>query len=375
VKPGHVEIAGAGFGGLTAAAAFAQRGWSVRVHERSTDLRAAGAGIFIFENGLRVLRAIGALDEAIEGAHPAVIRETRDAAGRLVSSIPFTSDGRRTFTIVRRQLLEAIAASARRAGAEIVTGSEAIGADPSGALLTAEGRRWPADLVIGADGVNSRVRESLGLLRSRSTLGDGAIRVMIPRLPHEVQREESQRIVEHWSGKRRVLYVPCSREWVYLALTALLKDREGQALPLHVQAWSASFPHLRPLFERIGEGGRWDPFEVIRLHAWHRGAVAVVGDAAHALAPNLGQGGGCSMMNALGLAVAIEQEVDVPAALRAWERRERPLTEHTQRISSLYSVVGAWPDALRSIALAASARSTWMLEQRMRTARHIPTGT
>ncbi|MFY9770113.1 MAG: NAD(P)-binding protein [Xanthobacteraceae bacterium] len=55
----HAEIAGAGFAGLTAACALALRGWSVRVHERADRLRTTGAGIYIYENGLRVLEAVG----------------------------------------------------------------------------------------------------------------------------------------------------------------------------------------------------------------------------------------------------------------------------------------------------------------------------
>ncbi len=69
MKQLHAEIAGAGIAGLTAAAALAQRGWSVRVHERSANLRTFGAGIYIWSNGLRVLEAIGAYDEAMVGAH------------------------------------------------------------------------------------------------------------------------------------------------------------------------------------------------------------------------------------------------------------------------------------------------------------------
>ena len=57
----HVEIAGAGLSGLTAAAAFAKAGWSVRVHEKSSELREIGAGIYLWENGLRALEEIGAL--------------------------------------------------------------------------------------------------------------------------------------------------------------------------------------------------------------------------------------------------------------------------------------------------------------------------
>jgi 2-polyprenyl-6-methoxyphenol hydroxylase-like FAD-dependent oxidoreductase len=66
----HAEIAGAGFAGLTAAIALHRRGWSVRVHEKAAALRAFGAGIFIWENGLRVLHAIGAYHDVVRGRAP-----------------------------------------------------------------------------------------------------------------------------------------------------------------------------------------------------------------------------------------------------------------------------------------------------------------
>ena len=89
----HAEIAGAGFAGLTAAAALAQRGWSVRIHERGDRLRTAGAGIFMYENGLRVFEALGAYDEAIAGAHAAYKREMRDDRNRTITSIQWRSGG------------------------------------------------------------------------------------------------------------------------------------------------------------------------------------------------------------------------------------------------------------------------------------------
>ncbi|SPU54362.1 FAD-dependent oxidoreductase [Bordetella trematum] len=367
----RVEISGAGFAGLTAAAAFAQRGWSVRVHERADSLRTAGAGIFIFENGLKVLRAIGAYDEAVRGAHLAPARETRDCAGRLLARHP-TSPSQRVVTIVRQQLLESVAQAARRAGAEICMNSEVVGATPQGDLRLADGRTSRADLVIAADGVHSRIRDSLGLLRSRVKLGDGAIRVLLPRRHDDTDRTEE--IIEHWSGKRRLLYVPCSQAWLYLALTTLNQDEAGKSLPLDVAAWTQTFPHLRGLIERVGAEGRWDEFEMIRLRRWSSGRVAVMGDAAHAQAPNLGQGGGCAMMSALGLAVAVQQAPDVATALQAWERAERPLIEHTQRVSRLYSTVGRLPEFLRSRVFSLAGRSAWMVSQRMRAANHCPTG-
>src|SRR5215831_15975200 len=145
----HAEIAGAGFAGLTAACALAQRGWSVRVHE----------------NGLRVLAAVGAYDEAVKGAPFAHTREVRDDRNRLISVHRW--DGSRVFSIVRQTVINALAAAATRAGAEIVTGSVAAGASAVGELVLADGRRLKADLIIGADGSNSAVRDAVGLLSKR----------------------------------------------------------------------------------------------------------------------------------------------------------------------------------------------------------------
>jgi 2-polyprenyl-6-methoxyphenol hydroxylase-like FAD-dependent oxidoreductase len=129
MKQLHAEIAGAGIAGLTAAAALAQRGWSVRVHERSENLRTFGAGIYIWSNGLRVLEAIGAYDEAMVGAHEGAVFQTRDHRNATMEDIPINSSGApRLVTILRERLLLSLLNAARRAGAEIVSDSEAVGA-------------------------------------------------------------------------------------------------------------------------------------------------------------------------------------------------------------------------------------------------------
>ncbi len=95
----HAEIVGAGFAGLTTACALAQRGWSVRVHERADRLRTTGAGIYIYENGLRVLEAVGAYEAAVKGAPFAHTREVRDGDDKLISVHRW--QGSRVFSIVR----------------------------------------------------------------------------------------------------------------------------------------------------------------------------------------------------------------------------------------------------------------------------------
>src|SRR3954462_7281328 len=364
------EIVGGGSAGLAAACALAQRGWRVRVHERADRLRTAGAGINVYENGLRVLEALGALEETIRDGARAKLRETRDQDDRLLSVHHWNV---RVHGVLRQRMIDALSSAARRAGAEIITGSEAVSATPEGDVQLANGERLRGDLIVAADGVNSRLRDVLGLVDVRRYLRDGCIRLLIPA--RNAEEGLDTRTIEYWSGHRRLLYNPCNREQLYFALSMPHDDVAGRTLPVNKALWAQSFPHQRELIERIGDDGRYDRFEYITLKRWSAGRVAVIGDAAHALPPNIGQGAGCAMMNALSLAVFLEQGSDVAAQLQAWERAERPLTDHSQRISRLYGMPTFWPAPLRRLFYAAAGRSRWLTEQRTRTARHIPTGT
>jgi 2-polyprenyl-6-methoxyphenol hydroxylase-like FAD-dependent oxidoreductase len=373
MKKRCAEIVGAGFAGLTAACALAQRGWSVRVHERSDRLRTAGAGIYIYENGLRVLEAVGAYEAAVRGAPVAHTREIRDGRDRLIAVHRWT--GSRVFSILRQNVINALAAAATRAGVEIVTESEAAGATPDGELMLANGGSVRADLVVGADGVNSRLRDTLGLLAKRKFLVDGCTRLLIDKTPAECASNDGAKTIEYWSGTRRLLYTPCSANDIYIALTMLDTDMDAKAVPVKKDGWKRAFPHLEALIDRIGEQGRYDRFELIRLRSWSAGRVAMIGDSAHALPPNIGQGGGCAMMNALSLAVYLDRENDVVTALRTWEMGERPVTEHAQRISHILGLPTTWPPTLRAMAFGVAGRSKWLVRQRTRTALHRPTGT
>jgi 2-polyprenyl-6-methoxyphenol hydroxylase-like FAD-dependent oxidoreductase len=370
----HAEIVGGGFSGLAAAGALAQRGWSVRLHERSPELRPSGAGIYIYENGLRVLEKLGAYDEAVKGAPFAHTREMRDEHNKVLS-VHRWDPSKRVFSVVRQRVITALADAARKNGVEIVLGSEAVAATPDGELTMANATKLKADLIVAGDGVNSKIRDSLGLVAKRKGLPDGAIRVLIDKTPEEMASGDGGTTIENWSGSRRILYTPVSETEVYIAFTMLHSDEIGKRTPIDKADWKRAFPHWSDLIDRIGDDARYDRFEYIRLKAWSSGRVAVLGDAAHALPPNIGQGAGCSMMNGLSLAYYLDQEKDMATALRVWEQNERPLTEHTQRISVFLGLPTTWPTPLRRAFLTLAGTSKWMIAQRTKTARHVPTGT
>ncbi|MGE3371497.1 MAG: FAD-dependent oxidoreductase [Rhizobiaceae bacterium] len=360
----HAEIAGAGFAGLTAAIALRARGWTVRVHEKASELRSFGAGIYIWENGLRVLAAIGAYEDVVSGAHRPPAYETR-RDGKMVSKETF-DDSCRLMIMTREHLHLSLAGRAEAVGVDIVTNSSVTGARPEGVLLTEDGREWPADLVVGADGVRSPVRDSLGLLDKREIYSDGITRLLVPRMRERLGPGDWDNVIDFWvtvPRTLRILYSPCNDRDLYLALLAPEDNPAAARIPVDKQLWMEAFPQLQPAIAQIGSQGRRDPYETSILKAWSKGKVAVIGDAAHAMSPPLAQGGGCAMMNGLSLAAFVDGVAQVDEALARWEAQERPLTDRTQLRSAHYAKT-------RQMATG----NQWQGEI-METAMHRPTGT
>jgi 2-methyl-3-hydroxypyridine 5-carboxylic acid dioxygenase len=338
----------------------------VRLHEKGEALRAYGAGIFIWENGLRVLKAIGAYDDVMAGAHEARVYEVRDR-GELVDRTEFSAERHdRMLTMTRQTLYSAILAVAEREEIEFVINSEVTGATADGVLSTASGRRYRADLVVGADGVKSNVRDSLGLQKDREVSGLGIVRILAPRCLNELGPGSWDNVIDFWNlpvRSLRILYVPCNPDDLYMAMMAPVADLEATAVPLRQDIWVPAFPELEPAIRRASTDGRYDPYETGKLIRWSAGRVAIVGDSAHAMVPALGQGAGMAMMNALSLAVAVDGAPSIEDALAGWEERERPLTEFTQDCTA----------EVARTRINAGGR-IWS-EDSLRPARIIPTGT
>ena len=368
-----VEIIGAGLSGLVAANRFAQLGWKVRIHERNSELRMFGAGIWLWESGLKTLETIGAYDAAVENARAIADWQIRDGKGRILMSRK-ANDSDRLLLPPRADLYQALIDQAIKHGVEIETSSVATAVSPDGTANFENGKQHKADLVIVADGAYSRVRESI-LGTSWMDFGSQVgIRMLID---HE-EGDVNDTLIEYWNGPWRLLYNPCTDGKNYIFLSAPVNEERGRKVPIDQSLWIEQFPHAEGLIRRFQEAGRWDRLVNVKCRKWHEGRVAIIGDAAHAMPPNLGQAANTAFINAMALAYIATESNDVPLALQRWETDQRSITNHVQWWSYLYGfVLGNWPRSLQSLRsdfISAISKTEWFDESLNLGARHVPSG-
>jgi 2-polyprenyl-6-methoxyphenol hydroxylase-like FAD-dependent oxidoreductase len=335
-------VCGSGVAGLSAAIALARSAWSVDVLERSSVVREIGAGIFIKANALRVLESFGVLELIRQDC--VVLREARtlDKTGHILQrrTLP---NANAVWNIQRQLLIRALLDRAVALGARVHTDRAVETASPDGTVRVMGDERR-ADLVIAADGVNSVVRRSLGLDVPVQASRSGAIRLLVPRTTHEAEDV----VRESWSGRLRVGICPCTRTEVFVYLIAPLEDELGSRVPIVMDYWSTHFPRLASegIFERAsGAVAVHHRYPLVGTSSWVKGRVVLAGDAAHALPPTLGQGVGLALTNVSLLAQYISADHDLHAALVAWQRDWRWVTQRTQIWSRRYDwITSEWPD-------------------------------
>jgi 2-polyprenyl-6-methoxyphenol hydroxylase-like FAD-dependent oxidoreductase len=341
----HAEVVGAGIAGLAAGTALARHGWTVRIHERSNELRELGAGISLRENGVRALEALGILERAVAGGERIIAWDLRDERLRVLSSGAL-DDHSRFYCVTRPALHRALAEAAVDAGVEIALGSTVLDAGAAGTVRVADGTEVAADLVVGADGIHSTVRRALGIPARVRDLKYLSYRTLLPRAPGD----PAGRFPGYWSGTRRMAVAGCGPNHVYAFLFCRPDDRAARALPRAHREWTEAFPHLRGVVERIDFREDWRAVHEVACPRWSAGRVVLVGDAAHAMAPTLGQAACIAMHCGVALARALQEGPDIAGAIQRWEAAQRPMVDATQRYGRAYvRLMTRWPSRLLAL--------------------------
>lgn len=338
-------VVGGGIGGVAAAACLADKGYAVTVYERAAQLREIGAGIFLKENSLRVLEALGQMEHVRRTGTEIKGAELWGRGGRRM--LTRAIQGHRVFVLPRQELHGALISAAEQRGVQFRTDAAVVSVTRQGGLALRDESRERADLIVGADGVGSMVRDSLGLGKSVRLTGAGSWRTLVDCVP----ADPASKVIEYWNGTRRVLVVPAGAGTTYLCASSRNDDARTSGDTFDPQVWARDFPEFTSLFERAGKTEM-----VKREHSkctvtgWTTGVVAILGDAVHGQPPNLGQGAGMAISNAAGLAEAVGGANGIEAGLKAWEARNRAFTEAVQNFSNTYDdVVHAWPKSLQGL--------------------------
>ncbi|WP_139838520.1 FAD-dependent oxidoreductase [Pseudoruegeria aquimaris] len=295
-----ITILGAGIAGLSAALALSLRGARVTVLEQAEEIREVGAGIQISPNGFAVLNALGVGGELKARAVRAQAVELRDyRAGRQVMRVDLTKlpEGQDYFFVHRSDLVEVLAAAARAAGARIRLLQQVESIEDHGAagfcVRTALGGEHCAPILLGADGVHSRVRSFLNGPAAPFFTGQVAWRATIPAAPPITERR-----VRVYMGPRRHVVMYPLRGGQLMNVVAVQERAAWTAeswtqedTPENLAAAFADFTgEVRDWLGRIEQVHQWGLFRHPVAQTWYRGNAAILGDAAHPTLPFLAQG-------------------------------------------------------------------------------------
>ncbi|WP_327303929.1 bifunctional salicylyl-CoA 5-hydroxylase/oxidoreductase [Streptomyces sp. NBC_01298] len=320
----RVAVVGGGPGGLYAAALLARQGHAVDVWEKNAPDDTFGFGVVLSDETLGGIEAADAVVYAALGAE-FVRWDDIDIVhrGRLL-----TSGGHGFAALGRRRLLEIL--HERCAGLGVRLRFRTPAPDP--AVLAAS-----YDLVVAADGVHSRIRESAAE-HYGPTLTGGRCRYIwlaadfaFEAFRFEIAETEHGVVQLHaypYAADSSTVIVEM-REEVWLAAGFDLCD-EAESAARCAKIFGEAL-RGRPL---RGNGSAWTRFRTVVNARWSHGNTVLIGDAAHTAHFSIGSGTKLAVEDALALARAVESEADVPAALAAYEAARRPAVASTQRAAA-----------------------------------------
>lgn len=333
----RILIVGAGIGGLALAAALRQRGLGADVVERAADWDPAGTGLFLPANGVRALGRLG-LYESIR-ARACVIRRQRvlDHRGRLLFDIGLdeiwgpTAPCLALHRSALHEVLRAAAGTPVRLGTTVETVSD--GPTAVQARLS-DGSTGEYDLVVGADGIHSRVRTLIFDDAAPRFVGQVSWRVVIEGGPP----------ITDWTVMlargRAFLLLPLGEGRLYCYAdrsSSEMRDPTRGAVHRLGELFGDFREPAAGILRRLSPAcvSHFAPIEEVTSQPWVKGRVVLIGDAAHATSPNMAQGASMAVEDALALAEVLASGRRLDASLAAYEarraRRVQWVQEQTHR--------------------------------------------
>ena len=363
----RIAVVGGGPAGLVAAIAARRAGFDCDVFEQAPSFARIGGAIGIQSNGRAVLDALGlhrAFDQFIEITNRAAVEAP---PGKRISHADFNEIDHpyRGFGVaLRYDLQEMLLQAALAAGANVHFNKRCVGACSAAdhaEVQFADDTTHSADVVLACDGVRSAVRQSMLFRAEHSHTGEACLRIVVP-----IDHPDRTRVGEFWApdGRRAGAFaLPGNRTYMFCSVP---RGRWQDIIDAELAAWVASWDDFgAPISTLMRAVNDWtlavyDELSDLRVERWYDGRVFLVGDAAHAMTPNLGQGANSAMVDALVLVNMLAQSDDVAGVGRAYEEIRRPFVTRIQATALMGGRMAGWRSAparaLRDAAFSLASR-------------------
>jgi 6-hydroxynicotinate 3-monooxygenase len=346
-KP-RIAIIGAGLGGTAAARLLQKAGYNARIYEQAPAFSRLGAGIHVSPNVMKVMREMGIYDELNAlGVHPDAWYSRDGGTAEIISNIPLGDFAVQrygaTYVTVHRgdfhALMTTSLAAHTIAFSKQLTAVEDLGNVVK--LSFADGTIEEADIVIGADGINSTIRESLLGPEQPHFTQHLAHRAVFPAAG--VSGFKHDLCAKWWSDDRHIMvyYVTGRLDELYYVTGVPQEKWESNRswLPSNRDEMRAAFdgwhPAVQALIDATVEVTKWPLLDRKPLPLWSRGRLVLLGDACHPMKPHMGQGAGMAIEDAAMLVRCLKEvgADDHQTAFALYEANRAERASKVQRVS------------------------------------------
>jgi len=344
-----IAIVGAGLGGAAAATLLQQAGFDVDVYEQAPAFSRLGAGIHMGPNVMKIFRRMG-IEKQLElmGSHPD-FWFSRDASGEYLSRIKLGDFARKeydaAYITVHRGDLHALQMSTLKPGS-VHFNKQLMQVEDTGSdvvLSFADGTQARADIVVGADGINSQIREHLLGAEAPTYSGWVGHRALIPGEKLKAFDFDFEACVKWWSEDRHLMvyYTTGKRDEYYFVSGVPQAEWEGgnasfidSSKDAMYDAFKGYHPTVQALIASSESITKWPLLNRKPLPVWSKGRMVLLGDACHPMKPHMAQGAAMAIEDGAMLARCL-QETGVDDFATAFDLYEANRKERASRVQAV----------------------------------------